>query len=76
MVFLGKALNSRLDIVGLGIQNHTNRRLLRLPASEWVKAFSQGIFVDFRLLLGSRSDGPLLLRNHHLPTDSETHGQF
>ena len=32
--FLGKALNSRLDIVGLGFQTHTNRRPLRLPASE------------------------------------------
>jgi hypothetical protein len=30
----GKALNSRLKIVGLGFQNHTNRCLLRLPVSE------------------------------------------
>lgn len=30
----GKALNLILDIVGLGFLNHTNLRLLRLPASE------------------------------------------
>ena len=46
--FLGKTLNSRLEIVGRGFQNHKNRRLVsRYPRQSEQKPSSQGIFVVF-----------------------------
>ena len=44
MVLWGKALNSKLEIVGLGFLDHTIS-LLRLPVLECAKASTQGIFV-------------------------------